>query len=287
MLSNTRRMAWVLSLAAAVGCRIEAELPAAPGSAVADMQPSAAGGGASSTSAGRGSQAAAGRAAPEPAPAHVSSGAAGVAGSHARVPARAGEAAPPAAAGSSAPDDAQPSESDDDAFADDQSQVPPADSADGASGDGASAAGSPELPQADGTLPDVLQGSWYASSGYTSAPYDPATGTYGTPNGSALSYEFAADGSYRKTFQSYASNGGCSSGFTAFEVGVAAVSGNTLQTTPSSGHIQYSDSCAPSLDSDKPETDLSSESFSWEIVADGLLLTRSDGAASQFRRPSP
>jgi hypothetical protein len=229
------------------------------------MQPAAAGGGNSALSAGRGAQAAAGRAAPEPTPAPVSSGAAGVAGSHARVPARAGEAAPAAAAGSAAPDDAQPSDADDDAFAD----------------------GPTELPQAGGTLPDVLQGSWYASSGYTSAPYDPVTGTYGTPNGSALLYEFAADGSYRKTFQSYASNGGCSSGFTAFELGLAAVSGNTLQTTPSSGHIQYSDSCAPSLDSDKPETDLSSESFSWEIVADGLLLTRSDGAASQFRRPSP
>ena len=138
--------------------------------------------------------------------------------------------------------------------------------------------------------PAELLGSWFSGSGGLSEPYDPTSGHVGTPNGSGLLYLFRGDGSYTKAFQSYHSNGGCTNGFTAFESGSFSVSGDQLVTHPRSGHLRVSDSCAPSLDSDKPLSDLHDERFSWvtgSIGADtnrpGLQLTRSDGASSLFR----
>lgn len=141
---------------------------------------------------------------------------------------------------------------------------------------------SPQPQPGDG-LPALLAGTWYAGSGYTSAPYDPTTGAWGTPTGKGLVYTFAADGTYQKAFQSYASDGGCTTGFTAFENGSVQADETRLTLVPVSGHLKYTDNCAPSLDSDKPTTDLSAESFSWQRTGTDLVLVRSDGASSTFR----
>jgi hypothetical protein len=139
---------------------------------------------------------------------------------------------------------------------------------------------------AGSSMPAPLVGSWYAGRGGTSAPYDPVSGTFGTPNGSGLVYLFGGDGRYTKAFQSYASNGGCTSGYTAFEAGTVHLEGNSLVTTPSSGHLKYTDSCAPSLDSDTPTApeNLVVERFSYSVDGDQLVLQRDDGASSQFAR---
>jgi len=100
---------------------------------------------------------------------------------------------------------------------------------------------------------------------------------------------FNADSTYTKAFQSYESSGGCTTGFTAFESGALSVSGDTLVTTPSSGHMVYEATCSPNLNSDTPLTDLEVETFSWALVpaetdpsTTVLRLRRSDGAESTF-----
>jgi len=139
--------------------------------------------------------------------------------------------------------------------------------------------------------PGEIVGSWYAGSGYTSVPYDPGTGSWGMPSGKGLVYVFAADGSYTKGFQSYESSGGCTTGFTAFEQGYADVTVDSLATYPSSGHLTFTDTCAPSLSSDDPIQDLAVEEFSWQLRPSDydpaetvLFLRRSDGAEATFSR---
>lgn len=133
-------------------------------------------------------------------------------------------------------------------------------------------------------LPSELVGSWYAGRGGTSAPYDPATGSWGTPNGDGLVYLFEADGSYTKAFQSYASNGGCTTGFSAFEAGQVWMDDAMLTTHPTSGHLVFEDTCSPSLDSDEPLDSLQDETFTWELRSAELWLQRVDGPEATFQR---
>ncbi|MCC6751540.1 MAG: hypothetical protein IT371_28060 [Deltaproteobacteria bacterium] len=141
-----------------------------------------------------------------------------------------------------------------------------------------------------GHVPAVLVGSWFAGAGGTTTSFDPASGATGTPNGERLLYEFKADGSYRKTYQSYQASGGCASGFTAAESGWAEASETTLTLTPDAGHLQVKNSCAPRLDSDKPLDQLAGESFTWTLVADELdpshkllRLVTASGAGATLR----
>ena len=138
------------------------------------------------------------------------------------------------------------------------------------------------LSNAVQSIPSRLVGSWYAGSGFTSVPYNPATGQWGRPSGKGLVYIFRADGSYTKAFQSYNSSGGCTNGFTAFEHGVMQANATQLYLHPTSGQMQVRDSCVSSLNEDKPIS-VSDELFTWEFTAEGLYLQRSDGAASTFR----
>ncbi|MGZ3455929.1 MAG: hypothetical protein ACXVEF_40360 [Polyangiales bacterium] len=131
--------------------------------------------------------------------------------------------------------------------------------------------------------PAAIVGSWYAGAGYTSMPYDPATGTFGTPTGQGLVYVLRADGSYTKAYQSYVSNGGCTTGMSAFESGTISVNGDRLETDPTSGSTHFSDSCAPSLDSDKPAESLAPETFTFTLEGSELVLVRSDGVTGRFR----
>lgn len=134
------------------------------------------------------------------------------------------------------------------------------------------------------TAPAELAGSWFAGAGGLSQPYDPDTGSYGTPNGQGLLYTLRADGSYDKAFQSWQSANGCTTGFTAFETGSFTSDGSALATTPSTGTVRYRDTCAPSLDSDKPAQDLAVEQFTMTLAGDQLTLVRRDGVTGQFRR---
>lgn len=145
--------------------------------------------------------------------------------------------------------------------------------------------------QGAGNAPLEIVGAWYAGQGGTSAPYDPATGTFGRPNGKGLIYIFEDDGSYQKAFQSYASNGACTNGFTAYEQGTLVAEGNTLHLHPTSGHMVVEDTCVPSLDSDQPLTSLTDELFVWELqpseldpMQTVLVLRASDGAQGTFTR---
>jgi hypothetical protein len=103
------------------------------------------------------------------------------------------------------------------------------------------------------------------------------------PNGEGLVFVFRADGTYTKVFQSYVSTGSCTTGLSAFESGVANASGDGLVTTPSTGKIVFSDTCAPSLDREKPEADPATESFTWSFDGPTLVLVRSDGVTGRFR----
>jgi hypothetical protein len=139
-------------------------------------------------------------------------------------------------------------------------------------------------PRGGGVTPAELEGSWYAGRGGTTAPYDPATGSWGMPSGSGLVYVFEPGGHYIKAYQSYESAGGCTTGFTAFENGDLAVDGATLVTHPTSGHMVYRATCSPELDSDTPLEDLVDETFTWSREGDTLLLRRDDGAEATFTR---
>ncbi len=134
-------------------------------------------------------------------------------------------------------------------------------------------------------VPAKLVGSWYAGAGFTTAPYDSRTGTWGTPTGKGLIYVFRADGTYTKAFQSYVSNGSCTTGFTAFESGRMEVDQTTLHLTPREGKISYRDTCVPSLNSDKPLRDLKNETLSFSLgdAPRSLRLANLTGAASTFR----
>lgn len=169
-------------------------------------------------------------------------------------------------------------------------------------GDGSSGSGGEDAPA--GTAGDVpaggggngspvpadLVGSWYTGSGYTSAPYNPVTGAWGTPTGKGLVYVFRADGSYTKAFQSYVTNPPCTNGFTAFESGTLQVTATSLTARPTSGRLVVTDTCAPSLDSDDPLTGLEDEYFSWELApsdwdpAETVLILSTQTAESSFRR---
>lgn len=154
---------------------------------------------------------------------------------------------------------------------------------------GATSSGGSGGGAATASVPAEIVGSWYAGSGYTSAPYDPASGTWGTPTGKGLVYLFRADGTYTKGFQSYVSNYGCTTGFSAFEEGSLSATGHELATHPSKGHVQFKDTCAPSMDSDEPVADLTDEAFVWTLRPSDLDsslmvldLRRDDGAQSTF-----
>jgi hypothetical protein len=101
------------------------------------------------------------------------------------------------------------------------------------------------------SLPVAIVGSWFAGAGNTTQPYDPSTQSYGTPSGSGVVFTFRADGTYSKAFRSQVSNGGCSTGLSAYEAGVAQVDGDTLRIIPMTGTLSYRDTCVPSLDSDR------------------------------------
>jgi hypothetical protein len=140
-----------------------------------------------------------------------------------------------------------------------------------------------------GSIPVELVGSWYAGAGYTTAPYDPGTGSWGKPSGKGLVYVFEGSGTYTKAYQSYESSGGCTVGFTAFETGSLSASGTTLVTSPGSGHMVYEATCSPELNSDTPLDGLVDETFSWALVPSEsdpsvmvLWLQRTDGAESTF-----
>lgn len=135
-----------------------------------------------------------------------------------------------------------------------------------------------------GDTPSALVGSWYAGRGGTTAPYDPAAGSWGMPSGQGLVYVFEAGGRYTKAFQSYESAGGCTTGFTAFESGDLIVGGTSLVTHPTSGHMVYRATCSPELDSDTALDQLADETFTWSRDGDTLLLQRDDGAESTFAK---
>lgn len=161
-------------------------------------------------------------------------------------------------------------------------------SSSGGGGDDDEIGGEPGAPgPAAGEIPDGLVGEWYAGRGGTSAPYDPTSGGWGRPNGQGLVYLFEADGTYTKAFQSYASNGGCTNGFTAFERGIVVADQASLTTRPSSGTLRVEDTCAPSLGSEEPLEELADETFEWAITAGeggdrALWLRRTDGSEATF-----
>jgi hypothetical protein len=144
---------------------------------------------------------------------------------------------------------------------------------------------------ATGDLPGALVGSWFAGRGGTSAPYDPDTGTWGAPNGTGMTFVFRADGSYTQATQGSASNLGCTSAWIAFEEGTATAEGERLFLHPTRGHRQYTDTCAPGLDSDDP-IDVEDQAFTWSVgpysvdaSLAGLTVQReSDGASAEFRK---
>ena len=159
----------------------------------------------------------------------------------------------------------------------------------GGSGSGGSLGGPGGGQPPGASVPQELVGGWYAGSGHTSAPYNPATGSWGTPSGDGLVYLFEQDGSYTKAFQSYYSNYGCTTGFTAFERGSLSIDGATLTTAPSQGRIEFRDTCVPSANSDELIAELEAEVFAWELRPSEydpsltvLFLQRTDGAASTF-----
>ena len=139
----------------------------------------------------------------------------------------------------------------------------------------------PTKPATPG-LPGVIVGSWFAGAGNTTQPYDPTTQSYGTPSGSGMLFTFRADGTYSKAFRNQVSNGGCSTGFSAYEAGVAQVEGDKLSIIPMTGTLSYRDSCVPSLNSDRTNAALESETFTFSRSGDALRLVRDDGAGSVF-----
>ncbi|WP_110887656.1 hypothetical protein [Deinococcus yavapaiensis] len=129
----------------------------------------------------------------------------------------------------------------------------------------------------------VKVSAWFAGSGGLSAPYDSVTGRVGIPNGAGLLYQFASNGTYVKMFQSYHSNYGCTNGFTATEWGTFESDESTLVTYPSGGEMKVVDTCAPSLNSFKPLTDLQVEQFSYAFSDSALTMKRSDGMTVTLR----
>lgn len=152
--------------------------------------------------------------------------------------------------------------------------------------DGQDGQGKLSSSSASSKLPQGMAGSWYAGRGGTTVPYNPDTGSYGTPNGSALVYIFRDDGSYTKAFQSFVGNGRCSTGFIVTTQGTVQYDGKVLVTTPTRGQKSFRDTCAPSLDSDEPlgQEGLGAERFTAKASGNSLTLTRDDGASSEFQR---
>jgi len=157
--------------------------------------------------------------------------------------------------------------------------------------DGQGGGGGDDDDDSIGNTPAQIEGAWYAGRGGTTAPYDPATGSWGTPSGSGLVYVFEAGGTYTKAFQSYESSGGCTTGFTAFERGTLYADGAVITTSPHEGRLVYRATCAPELDSDDPITDLADETFDWALrpneydpASTDLYLRRTDGAEATFIR---
>ncbi len=143
---------------------------------------------------------------------------------------------------------------------------------------------------AAGSIDPGLVGTWYTSRGGTSLPYDPDTGSYGTPSGSALEFVFRADGSYTKIFQDISSGGSCTTGYRAIVDGAATSNGDSLSLHATSGHIMYI-SCSGGADTDKP-IEVQAESltfalapYSQDASMKGLTLRDTQtGAQSEFRQ---
>jgi hypothetical protein len=70
---------------------------------------------------------------------------------------------------------------------------------------------------------------------------------------------------------------------------MADASDTQLDLTPVSGHLKYTASCSPSLDSDEPLTELDAERFTWSLgtaewdpSTPALYLEAPDGASATF-----
>jgi hypothetical protein len=110
-----------------------------------------------------------------------------------------------------------------------------------------------------------------------------STGAWGMPNGKGLIFVFRPDGTYLKAFQSYVTTGGCTTGFTAFEAGFLQANETQLRLTPNRGQMSYRASCSPSLNSDKPITDLKIEEMTWSRDAADLVLASAAATPTRFR----
>jgi hypothetical protein len=152
-------------------------------------------------------------------------------------------------------------------------------------------------PPVVGGMPAELVGGWYSGSPSSIGLYDPATGSWGSPSGSGISYTFREDGSYREGYVGQVHRGGCYTGFFIFIEGVARVRAASLTKTQSRGVLRVEDTCSPSLNE---ERELSDEElaehqgrYTWRIRADGantqhLNITLLDGSPYvTLRRDDP
>jgi hypothetical protein len=122
-------------------------------------------------------------------------------------------------------------------------------------------------------MPTELVGEWYSGSSSSIGFYDPATGSWGSPNGSGFSYTFRENGTYQEGYLGQVHRGSCYTGFFIFIEGVARVQGASLTKTRSRGVLRVEDTCSPNLNE---EREISGEElaehqgrYTWRIRTDG------------------
>ena len=137
------------------------------------------------------------------------------------------------------------------------------------------------------TVPAELVGEWLARRGSGSSFYNPNSGSYGAPNGTADRYKFFADGTYEHAILMQNSLYNCTIRVFGRETGRTLVEGNTLTITPGPGTFEYTDNCRPQMNS-KKVTQMKQERWRWEVARDeqGVKLCVRDeqGASACYYR---
>jgi hypothetical protein len=136
-------------------------------------------------------------------------------------------------------------------------------------------------------VPAELVGQWIARRGSGSSYYNPNSGSYGAPNGTADSYSFFADGRYEHALLIQNSLYNCTIRLFGRETGRVTVDGQTLDITPGPGTFEYQDNCRPHLNS-KKVTHERGQHWQWRVVREGdavkLCVRDQDGASACYTR---
>jgi hypothetical protein len=153
---------------------------------------------------------------------------------------------------------------------------------------GASSGGGPSGTTPRTPIPDPFVGSWSSGNVSVTTFFNPSTGSFASPSGPGVSFDFTSEGAYRKAVLLRSSQYQCEMTFYAYIEGTVAVNGATFALYPTTGKDKSEDTCVEANNYEKvdPLTQETSqvEHGVDEYGAETLWVSAPGGTPSAFHR---